>query len=132
MKEKVLLRVKLTYFEPMIQQSCSFLLYTRNGLQNQDIGELKLIVRNLFFCFFFTILQVQSDGLIINYFQLLFIIASSWEIRNLRASARSNCDRCLVTHMLERDSGGWFKWKRDHCLKFEKSIPYALLNQVSG
>lgn len=58
---------------------------------------------------------------------------SSWEIRNLRAaSAGSNGDRCLVTHMLEIDSGGWFKWKRDQCSKFEKSIPYALLSQVSG
>ncbi|KAI3771820.1 hypothetical protein L6452_02989 [Arctium lappa] len=57
---------------------------------------------------------------------------SSWEIRNLRASAGTNGDRCLVTHMLEINSGGWFKWKRDQCSKFEKSIPYALLNQVSG
>ncbi|KAM0026202.1 putative START domain, protein ENHANCED DISEASE RESISTANCE 2, START-like domain superfamily [Helianthus debilis subsp. tardiflorus] len=57
---------------------------------------------------------------------------SSWEIRNLRGLAGSNGDRCLVTHMLEIDSGGWFKWKRDKCAKFERSIAYSLLNQVSG
>ncbi|KAK1434748.1 hypothetical protein QVD17_00498 [Tagetes erecta] len=57
---------------------------------------------------------------------------SSWEIRNIRGLAGSNGDRCLVTHMLEIDSGGWFKWKLDQCSKFEKSIAYALLNQVSG
>ncbi|XP_071696708.1 protein ENHANCED DISEASE RESISTANCE 2-like isoform X2 [Rutidosis leptorrhynchoides] len=58
---------------------------------------------------------------------------SSWEIRNLRAvSAGSNGDKCLVTQMLEIDSGGWHKWKRDQRSKFEKSVPYALLNQVSG
>ncbi|KAI3811279.1 hypothetical protein L1987_21000 [Smallanthus sonchifolius] len=57
---------------------------------------------------------------------------SSWEIRNLRGLAGSSGDRCLVTHMLEIDSGGWFKWKCYQCSKFEKSIPYALLNQVSG
>ncbi|KAI7757404.1 hypothetical protein M8C21_007156, partial [Ambrosia artemisiifolia] len=57
---------------------------------------------------------------------------SSWEIRNLRVMAGSSAHRCLVTHMLEIDSGGWFKWKGYQCSKFEKSIPYALLNQVSG
>ncbi|KAI3786911.1 hypothetical protein L1987_40988 [Smallanthus sonchifolius] len=57
---------------------------------------------------------------------------SSWEIRNIKGLAGSNGDRCLVTHMLEIDSGGWFKWKLDHRSKFEKSIAYALLNQVSG
>ncbi|KAL8254815.1 hypothetical protein R6Q59_033036 [Mikania micrantha] len=57
---------------------------------------------------------------------------SSWEIRNLRGLTGSNGDRCLVTHMLEIDSGGGFTWKFDQCTKFEKSIAYALLNQVSG
>ncbi|KAI3694749.1 hypothetical protein L1987_77719 [Smallanthus sonchifolius] len=57
---------------------------------------------------------------------------SSWEIRKIKGLAGSNGDRCLVTHMLEIDSGGLFKWKLDHRSKFEKSIAYALLNQVSG
>lgn len=60
------------------------------------------------------------------------LIASSWEIRNLRASVGSHGDRCLVTHMLEIESRGWFKWKCGQGSKFENSIPYALLNQVSG
>lgn len=65
-------------------------------------------------------------------YQRIKINPSSWEITNLGGSPVSNGDRCLVTHMLEIDSGGWFKWKLDQCSKFEKSIPYALLNQVSG
>ncbi|KAL8236952.1 hypothetical protein R6Q59_018033 [Mikania micrantha] len=65
-------------------------------------------------------------------YQRIKINPSSWEIRNLRGFAGSSGDRCLVTHMLEIDSGGWLKWKCYQRTKFEKSIPYALLNQVSG
>ncbi|XP_076888798.1 protein ENHANCED DISEASE RESISTANCE 2-like isoform X1 [Bidens hawaiensis] len=57
---------------------------------------------------------------------------SSWEIRSLRGVSGLNGDRCLVTHMLEIESRGYFKWKLYQCSKFEKSIPFALLNQVSG
>ncbi|KAL7589942.1 hypothetical protein Lser_V15G37913 [Lactuca serriola] len=64
--------------------------------------------------------------------QRIKINPSSWEIRNLRASVGSHGDRCLVTHMLEIESRGWFKWKCGQGSKFENSIPYALLNQVSG
>ncbi|PON44327.1 hypothetical protein TorRG33x02_330920 [Trema orientale] len=34
--------------------------------------------------------------------------------------------------MLEIPSAGWFRWKKNHCSKFEKSVPYALLCQVAG
>jgi hypothetical protein len=34
--------------------------------------------------------------------------------------------------MLEIHSSRWFGWKKNHCSKFEKSVPYALLCQVAG
>ncbi|KAL0288385.1 UNVERIFIED_CONTAM: protein ENHANCED DISEASE RESISTANCE 2-like, partial [Sesamum calycinum] len=57
---------------------------------------------------------------------------STWEISNLSTSSPSNTARCLVTQTLEISPKGWFKWRNKHCQKFEKSVPYALLSQVSG
>ncbi|GMY35702.1 protein ENHANCED DISEASE RESISTANCE 2 isoform X1 [Fagus crenata] len=57
---------------------------------------------------------------------------STWEIRSLNTPMGSNASRCLVTQMLEINSSGWCRWKKNHCSKFEKSIPYALLCQVAG
>jgi hypothetical protein len=34
--------------------------------------------------------------------------------------------------MVEIHSVGWWKWKKNHFSKFEKSVPYALLCQVAG
>lgn len=44
----------------------------------------------------------------------------------------SNAPKCLVTQILEIQPAGWFKWQRYQPLKFEKSVPYALLCQVAG
>ncbi|KAK1395932.1 protein ENHANCED DISEASE RESISTANCE 2-like [Heracleum sosnowskyi] len=55
---------------------------------------------------------------------------STWEIRNINSS--SVHPRCLVTQMLEINAEGWFGWKNNQSSKFEKSVPYALLCQVSG
>ncbi|KAK7388537.1 hypothetical protein VNO78_23356 [Psophocarpus tetragonolobus] len=57
---------------------------------------------------------------------------SSWEIRNLNTTMASNSPRCLVTHTLEIHSRSWCQWKNKKSSKFERSIPYALLCQVSG
>ncbi|KAL5150247.1 Protein ENHANCED DISEASE RESISTANCE 2-like [Glycine soja] len=57
---------------------------------------------------------------------------SSWEIRNLNTSMASKSPRCLVTHTLEIHSSSWCQWKNNKSSKFERSIPYALLCQVSG
>ncbi|KAA8535290.1 hypothetical protein F0562_030293 [Nyssa sinensis] len=57
---------------------------------------------------------------------------STWEIRSLSTSPASNTVRCLVTQMLEIHSVGWCRWKNNQCSKFERTIPYALLSQVSG
>ncbi|XP_011084030.1 protein ENHANCED DISEASE RESISTANCE 2 isoform X2 [Sesamum indicum] len=57
---------------------------------------------------------------------------STWEISNLSASSSSNSARCLVTQTLEISSKGWLKWRNNHCPKFEKTVPYALLSQVAG
>ncbi|KAM6553198.1 hypothetical protein CsatB_013960 [Cannabis sativa] len=57
---------------------------------------------------------------------------STWEIRDLNTSMGSNAPKCLVTQMLEIPSAGWFKWKKSHFSKFEKSVPYALLGQLAG
>nr|XP_011470338.1 PREDICTED: protein ENHANCED DISEASE RESISTANCE 2-like [Fragaria vesca subsp. vesca] len=57
---------------------------------------------------------------------------STWEIRNLNSSMGSDSPRCLVTQMLEMNSAGWGRWKKSHCSKFERSVPYALLCQVGG
>ncbi|KAL5547664.1 hypothetical protein UlMin_002895 [Ulmus minor] len=56
---------------------------------------------------------------------------STWEIRNLN-TAMGSTPKCLVTQMLEIHSAGWCRWKKNHCSKFEKSVPYALLCQVAG
>lgn len=40
--------------------------------------------------------------------------------------------KCLVTQMMEIQSVKWCRWKNDHCSKFEETVPYALLCQVSG
>ncbi|KAL2249531.1 UNVERIFIED_CONTAM: hypothetical protein Sindi_2426800, partial [Sesamum indicum] len=56
---------------------------------------------------------------------------STWEISNLSASSSSNSARCLVTQTLEISSKGWLKWRNNHCPKFEKTVPYALLSQVA-
>ncbi|XP_068651507.1 protein ENHANCED DISEASE RESISTANCE 2-like isoform X2 [Aristolochia californica] len=57
---------------------------------------------------------------------------STWEIRRLDPSPNSTVKKCLVTQMLEINSSGWGPWKERNCVKFEKTIPYALLCQVSG
>ncbi|PIN09380.1 hypothetical protein CDL12_18033 [Handroanthus impetiginosus] len=57
---------------------------------------------------------------------------STWEISNLSTSSSSNTARCLVTQTLEINLKGWFKWRNKHCQKFERTVPYALLSQVSG
>nr|GEW46227.1 protein enhanced disease resistance 2-like isoform X1 [Tanacetum cinerariifolium] len=57
---------------------------------------------------------------------------STWEIRNLSTHAPTNTSRCLVTHMLEVQSKSWSKWKTNQSSKFEKTVAYALLSQVSG
>ncbi|OMO90969.1 hypothetical protein COLO4_18731 [Corchorus olitorius] len=57
---------------------------------------------------------------------------STWEIRSLNTPMGSDAAKCLVTQMLEIHSAGWCRWKKNSCSKFEKTIPYALLNQVSG
>lgn len=62
----------------------------------------------------------------------ILIAASTWEIRNLNSSMGSDSPRCLVTQMLEMNSAGWGRWKKSHCSKFERSVPYALLCQVGG
>ncbi|KAK4414999.1 protein ENHANCED DISEASE RESISTANCE 2 [Sesamum alatum] len=57
---------------------------------------------------------------------------STWEISNLSSSS-SNSARCLVTQTLEINNKGWLKWRNNnHCPKFEKTVPYALLSQVAG
>ncbi|KAL3824587.1 hypothetical protein ACJIZ3_020616 [Penstemon smallii] len=61
-----------------------------------------------------------------------FVVSSTWEISNLNTSSSPNTARCLVTHMLEINPKGWFKWRTEHYAKFEKSVPYALLSQVAG
>ncbi|XP_062158230.1 protein ENHANCED DISEASE RESISTANCE 2-like isoform X2 [Alnus glutinosa] len=60
------------------------------------------------------------------------INTSTWEIRRLNTPVGSNAPKCLVTQMLEIHSSRWFRWKKNHCSKFEKSVPYALLCQVAG
>lgn len=60
------------------------------------------------------------------------ICPSTWEIRNLSSPSSSDVGRCLVAQTLEMHSKGWFKWKRNYSPKFEKSVPFALLNQVAG
>ncbi|KAE8126128.1 hypothetical protein FH972_020873 [Carpinus fangiana] len=57
---------------------------------------------------------------------------STWEITSLNTPIGSNAPKCLVTQMLEMHSSQWFGWKQNHCSKFEKSVPYALLCQVAG
>ncbi|KAF2317083.1 hypothetical protein GH714_011631 [Hevea brasiliensis] len=57
---------------------------------------------------------------------------STWEIRNLNTPMGSNTMKCIVTQTLEINDAGWCGWKTNHCSKFEKSIPYALLSQVAG
>ncbi|KAL6532731.1 hypothetical protein OROGR_013691 [Orobanche gracilis] len=57
---------------------------------------------------------------------------STWEISNLSTSYSSNDARCLVTQTLEISLKGWFKCRTKNCQEFEKTVPYALLSQVSG
>ncbi|XVF35508.1 hypothetical protein REPUB_Repub18cG0151600 [Reevesia pubescens] len=57
---------------------------------------------------------------------------STWEIRSLNTPMGTNTAKCLVTQMLEIHTAGWCRWKKTSCSKFEKTIPYALLSQVSG
>ncbi|KMT03585.1 hypothetical protein BVRB_8g192590 isoform B [Beta vulgaris subsp. vulgaris] len=66
-------------------------------------------------------------------YQRTKINPSTWEIKDLDASdSTTESPRCLVTHMLEIQSDSWGTWKKSRSSKFEKSIPYALLCQVSG
>ncbi|KAG9456242.1 hypothetical protein H6P81_000750 [Aristolochia fimbriata] len=57
---------------------------------------------------------------------------STWEIRRLEPSPNTSTKKCLVTQMLEINSSGWGPWKERSCVKFEKTIAYALLCQVAG
>ncbi|KAI4377730.1 hypothetical protein MLD38_015310 [Melastoma candidum] len=57
---------------------------------------------------------------------------STWEITTLNTPMGTSPEKCLVTQTLEIHTIGWTRWKNQHCTKFEKSIPYALLCQVSG
>ncbi|XP_056162620.1 protein ENHANCED DISEASE RESISTANCE 2 isoform X1 [Syzygium oleosum] len=57
---------------------------------------------------------------------------STWEIRSINAPMGTNIAKCLVTQTLEIYEVGWTRWKNNHCSKFEKTIPYALMCQVSG
>ncbi|KAK1418429.1 hypothetical protein QVD17_27573 [Tagetes erecta] len=57
---------------------------------------------------------------------------STWEIKKLSTPVPTNGSRCRVTQMLEVRSKGWSKWKANQSSKFEKTVPYALLSQVSG
>ncbi|XP_074281233.1 protein ENHANCED DISEASE RESISTANCE 2-like isoform X1 [Silene latifolia] len=65
-------------------------------------------------------------------YQRTKINPSTWEIKSLAAPADAESERCLVTNMLEIQSDSWGLWKKTRTSKFEKSIPYALLCQVSG
>ncbi|KAH9615469.1 hypothetical protein KSS87_008283 [Heliosperma pusillum] len=65
-------------------------------------------------------------------FQRTKINPSTWEVKSLAAPGAADSERCLVTNMLEIQSDSWGLWKKTRTSKFEKSIPYALLCQVSG
>ncbi|KAH9608079.1 hypothetical protein KSS87_016520 [Heliosperma pusillum] len=65
-------------------------------------------------------------------FQRTKINPSTWEVKSLAAPGAVDSERCLVTNMLEIQSDSWGLWKKTRTSKFEKSIPYALLCQVSG
>ncbi|XP_042418175.1 protein ENHANCED DISEASE RESISTANCE 2-like isoform X2 [Zingiber officinale] len=56
---------------------------------------------------------------------------STWEIRRLKTSNFST-EKCLVTHMLEVQYYSWGGWWRKQFSNFDKTIPYALLCQVTG
>uniref|UniRef100_A0A7N0T197 START domain-containing protein n=1 Tax=Kalanchoe fedtschenkoi TaxID=63787 RepID=A0A7N0T197_KALFE len=56
---------------------------------------------------------------------------STWEIKNLSTTMGST-PKCLVAQTLEIHSISWCRWKQQRCSKFEKTLPYALLCQVSG
>ncbi|KAL5774846.1 hypothetical protein ACOSP7_012403 [Xanthoceras sorbifolium] len=60
------------------------------------------------------------------------ISPSTWEIRSLNMPMGSSDAKCLVTQMLEIHSSGWCRWKKNSSSKFEKTIHYALLSQVSS
>ncbi|KAK3033197.1 hypothetical protein RJ639_036989 [Escallonia herrerae] len=102
----------------LMQQSCSFQLYTRNGPLNQDIDVQKLTIK------------VRWDS--VNCTVKVKFNSSTWEISNLNTSQSSNASKCLVTQMLEIHAAGWWGWKNNQCSKFERTIPYALLSQVAG
>ncbi|KAK8535253.1 hypothetical protein V6N13_081392 [Hibiscus sabdariffa] len=57
---------------------------------------------------------------------------STWEIRSINVPMGSNIAKCLITHMLEFHTVGWLRWKKHSSSKFENTVPYALLSQVSG
>ncbi|KAL7093368.1 hypothetical protein ACP275_11G036700 [Erythranthe tilingii] len=57
---------------------------------------------------------------------------STWEISNLSKPSSLSSPKCLVTQTLEINLKGWFNWRNKHCQKFENTVPYALLSQVSG
>lgn len=57
---------------------------------------------------------------------------STWEISSINTPMGTNIAKCLVTQTLEIHEIGWMRWKNSHCSKFEKTIPYALMCQVSG
>lgn len=57
---------------------------------------------------------------------MIFLIASSWEIRNLRASVGSHGDRCLVTYMLDKSQEASLNGNvvKAQNLKFQFLMPY--------
>uniref|UniRef100_A0A7N0SWV4 START domain-containing protein n=1 Tax=Kalanchoe fedtschenkoi TaxID=63787 RepID=A0A7N0SWV4_KALFE len=57
---------------------------------------------------------------------------STWEIKSLNTAMGSTTPKCLVAQTLEIHSISWCRWKQQRCSKFEKTMPYALLCQVSG
>lgn len=64
---------------------------------------------------------------------MIFLIASSWEIRNLRASVGSHGDRCLVTYMLDKSQEASLNGNvvKAQNLKFQFLMPYWTKFHVS-
>lgn len=79
-----------------------------------------------------SLLEVMKLVYLLNFFLAFLFAASTWEISNLSTPSSLSSPRCLVTQTLEINPKGWFKWRNKHCQKFEKTVPYALLSQVSG
>lgn len=77
-------------------------------------------------------LGIQLYVCSISCFVCQFFAASTWEVRSINTPMGSNTAKSLVTQVLETQADGWSRWKNSSCSKFEKTVPYALLSQVSG